>query len=474
MSTRVTGWASQGCFYHLSIIPDNEICTAYNFLQASVKIPSRKDEKLTRLFLAAEKEGLIKSIMAEHPNPAHHASKLVHLSNAFKSANASTIAVNIYNKDTCCEFHHFLVALLAAYIKSLQALRQKQDRSHGNSFYNLAMTLWSVGRSNILRVHLDLLEAASITFLLVPNDHNKNTYSDNFPKAPAGGGTQAERVTEKEGDEQCRDRKRDGGEEDASTAAEVVEDGHGEEESEDEDGDEDVDVDEDGVYGDGDDSGCGDGGDGDGSACRAEGCKGGGKGKGTCDNRGNGLTRRYQRWIIGLVAQVDGLDVLAKSYAAAGIKDIEVQLLGVQPTPLPRAMNDWQATIRTLIEAPQAAPSGLGAPVSRRLFIRDLADQVIEILTQVQSQTGKSPDSIVNNFIQGFKFRGKVHCEMIIAALMKYFGLSKCAGCLSFCNVRFHFHLYSVVCGLTVYYTAYYDRRIETILSHVFNLVGYF
>jgi hypothetical protein len=51
MSTRVAGWASQGCFYHLSIIPDNEICTAYNFSQASVKIPSRKDEKLTRLFL---------------------------------------------------------------------------------------------------------------------------------------------------------------------------------------------------------------------------------------------------------------------------------------------------------------------------------------------------------------------------------------------------------------------------------------
>jgi hypothetical protein len=182
MYTRVMHWSSLGFLHHLSVIPDDVIHSAYN-QYIFEGTPKGRDSNLTTLFLALEREkGLLESIMKEHPNPVHRSSRLIHLSNAFKSANDSTTAIHIYNRDTCVEFHHFLVALLAAYIKSLRALHASQTMTLGLKFYNLACAVFKVACSNMLRTHLDVLQASELQQdLVMPNEQAKNIYLANAP-----------------------------------------------------------------------------------------------------------------------------------------------------------------------------------------------------------------------------------------------------------------------------------------------------
>jgi len=117
--------------------------------------------------------------MKEHPNTTHFSEPLVHLTNTFEKMARSDKVVVIYNKETCYEFHFFLIALLFAYTKGLIALKKKWDMTLGREYYKLAIVFWKVASSSVLHIHLYVLDTVTGDFgtaLAMPNYQWKSVY----------------------------------------------------------------------------------------------------------------------------------------------------------------------------------------------------------------------------------------------------------------------------------------------------------
>jgi hypothetical protein len=381
-----THWSSLGFLYHLCQFRETYIQHAYSVLKREGELPQRKDGGLTNLFLAVEKEeGFLESIMRKHPDPAHRTSQLVHLSNAFESANDSTTPINIYNGDTCCEFHHFLVALLFAYIKSLQALRRKQDVSLGFSFYNLGMILWQVAHSNMLRVHLNTLHVVGEVvgvFLRMPDDAHKVWYWKHFQGVwrRDEGKKLAEGEDEEEGEDQ------DFGEEDDQDAA--LED------------------------------------------FRQL------QGQTATRSLDTDLSLVYRGWLKLLATHFGSLDILSKfsirSHKGAG--DVQAKLLAMRPRDRTLSMVDWKNLVMELAE-PSLSADG-------KVFTHDNA---VAAVTLLQSHIDGTSSNNILNSRRSLGSSHKVHCEAAMASFLKYSDRANCDACLPPFKVRSHCHL----CSLT-------------------------
>jgi hypothetical protein len=179
---RAVHWSSQGFHYYLNLYTEEQLGLAHDsaFSENNQRdLPTRRDTVLADYFLKGKNIGLLASIMQEHPDPTYHASTLPYLTTAFETVVSSEVAVYIYCREICIEFHQFLVALLRAYTKSVQDLNaERANKAFHKAFYNLAIFFWKVARSHILHIHIHTLFDTS--GLAIPNDRLKWTYASHF------------------------------------------------------------------------------------------------------------------------------------------------------------------------------------------------------------------------------------------------------------------------------------------------------
>lgn len=175
---------------------------------------------------------MLESIMQEHPNPNHRKSKLPHLAAAFRDASFSTTPISIYSKDTCSEFHQFFIALLSTYTKIILEIKQRSlSKSPQLSlsfpkFYNIAILLWKVARSQILHIHMRTLYSAQDvvgTILGMPSYESKNVYSNYFKQAQ-GEMEEAEGEKPKKGEGQGQDDGSEGDDDDDDESSDESDD----------------------------------------------------------------------------------------------------------------------------------------------------------------------------------------------------------------------------------------------------------
>jgi len=204
MVRRITCWSSCGFIHLLAAIPDDVVKNA--FTPPTAQITRRKDMGLADTFVSSENIELIRDVMAAHPTagtkyPDHLAASLRQL---VQAENVDEVESTLYSKDTCIEFHHFLVALLCYYHKKSVELSDAMVPSKGQSirlaamrFWNAGNLLWKVAHSQILHNHLNALQAAGS--LHVPTKSNKTIYKSFLKGKGEDGGDGGKTVGEGEG-----------------------------------------------------------------------------------------------------------------------------------------------------------------------------------------------------------------------------------------------------------------------------------
>lgn len=315
--------------------------------------------------------GLLKSIMEQHPNLNHRTSQLPHLTTAFRMVQSSQIAVHIYGRETCCEFHHFLVALLCAYTKKLAALKREPSKQLGLEFYNLAVVLWKVARSQILQIHLRTLHTATKSIgvsLGMPDDRLEHVYSAYFMwmEGRADTDKQAEGEKQKEGEGNGR---RDGGEE----------------------GDLEKDLENLRQLWD---------------PAATSGLK-------------DDSSFVYQGWLALLTAHFESLDVLSRFFTRSHKQDIEniqVKLLAITPCNRTFSKFDWKSMVMAFAESQHNTTSD---PLSiNDGFTSANAEATVALLQDHINRNNGG--NILDAFQHGSTLLAKVHCKAAMASLIKY------------------------------------------------------
>jgi hypothetical protein len=383
MHKRATHWTSTAFCYFLCRFSEQDLTLAYDagFSEQSLKNPpKRRDAVLAEYFLQVKKMGLLEPIMKEHPNPALRTSQFPHLTAAFEKVVSSEMAVHIYNRETCQEFHQFLVALLCAYTTSLEALQRQPTKSLGLAFYNLAVVLWKVARSRILQIHLRTLHAAAEmvgVHLGMPKRHLKQVYSDYMlMQGQAGWNKQVEGEERREDD---GDREPDDGEEDDPE-----------------------------------------------------------KDLGDLRQLWNQATTSdlkidpslvYQGWLGLLAAHFESLDIVSRFSTRLhkqGIKNVLLRLLAARPDGRMPSMVDWKSTVMALAESAHNGALGY-LSANPTLFTREKAEAAVALLQE--HIDGRKPGThILNTLRNGSTFSDKVHCEAAMASLVEYPGLPSGGG----------------------------------------------
>jgi hypothetical protein len=353
---------------------------------------------LATYFSKIKVNGMLELIMQEHPNPNHRKSKLPHLAAAFENVSSSTTPINIYSKDTCSEFHQFLIALLSAYTKIILEIKQRSlSKSPKSSvgfsrFYNIAILLWKVARSQILRIHLRALYAAADVvgvILGMPNYQFRNLYSNYLKLAHGQAGKKkvAKREGQQEDEEQDKSRGPVGVEE--SDQERDMEDlrqlwnqvaAHGRKADE---------------------------------------------------------SVVYQGWLLLLIGHFESLDILSKFCARSctdGVRNIEVKLLAVRPRNRTLSVVNWKSTVMALAEPEHSAALDL-VPANARLTHEQAKDAV----TLLQEYIGANSDNMLSGIQCGLGFSNKVHCEAAMASFMKHSDWVNCGGLLPSFHVGSHF-----------------------------------
>jgi hypothetical protein len=401
MHIRVTTWWSQGFLYFLCQYRDADVRGACNYTQEDRGEPlRRKDTVLANYFLGLKTSGLLGCIMKEHPNPTHRLNPLIHLSDAFKKAQSSKMAVSIYDENTCYEFHAFLVALILAYMKSSKALSQKRDRTCGYAFFNLAIILWKVARSNILRIHLETLHAAAEAmglFLGMPQVKWRTVYS----KCLEGQGLDI-------GDKQVEGEKGEAGEGQAEFGGKGVDEERGGYDDDSQDAElQDFQQLLDGVI---------------------------------THNMKTDPPSVYQGWLVLLISHFESLDILstfcARTYAQGG-ESMQAMLLNVRPHDKVLPMVDWKELVLELAEPEPELSAKAG------LITREQAKAAVALVQE--RIDGSSVKDVLNTSQCDLRLRSSgVHCEAAMASLMKYHDLANCSITLPCFEVRSYLHQYSL------------------------------
>lgn len=315
--------------------------------------------------------------MNDHPDPAQRSGWLPHLTNAFENAQRSDMVVTIYDDKTCYEFHKFLVALLFAYTKSLVAINEKQDRTLGLKYFNIALIFWKVARSGVLRIHLDVLGTLTEDFgpaLAMPNDQWKSVYLSYFEGRDDGG---------KQDGQQQRDDDREQHDQD--------------EEQTDEGNDVHRTL----------------------QQFRAN---------PSSDHGPVTMAQVFGRWLLLQTCYFEYLDFLCTFYSNLGEGCLDIQQLAVRPLASP--VIDWEATVMKYV-LPEPKDNS-----DRHVFTHSKAQSVIStIKDHIQAGYQNGRGTIIHKFWQMNRNRGhdspgiptKIHCEAALVALIIH--RIRCQGC---------------------------------------------
>jgi hypothetical protein len=141
MRRRILHWSSQGFIYILGKIDEAEVLmafTSYEQSDARRELPKGRDSDLGKLLIGMHENGEIGSvIMSQCGRPELCSERLTNLITAFESpppppGDEQRIGLDVYKKETCWEFHRFLLATILAYGKSLDALGSLNARIRPN------------------------------------------------------------------------------------------------------------------------------------------------------------------------------------------------------------------------------------------------------------------------------------------------------------------------------------------------------
>lgn len=195
MCRRIAHPSSQGFIYALGRVSADNLRDRYRFLSESktARLHSRNDSALGRLLVGMADEGQIESIIMQPCGHPELSSDLTHIIAIFREMQLQSSAdvpndgliQNVYNEDTCWEFHLLLLATILAYGKALVSLAEvdeaiqpapkrwrrgekvlkpvdlddlKQDRQkYAKSVMLCGIVLWRLAHSGMLRQHLAVL-----------------------------------------------------------------------------------------------------------------------------------------------------------------------------------------------------------------------------------------------------------------------------------------------------------------------------
>jgi hypothetical protein len=307
--------------------------------------------------------------MNEHPDPAQRSDPLVHLTNAFENVQGSDTVLTIYDDKTCYEFHKFLVALLFAYTKSLIALKEKQDRTLGYKYFNIALIFWKVGRSAILRIHLNALDTLTGDLgpaLIMPNDQWKSVYLSYFEGRDDGGklAGQHERDDDREQHDEYEEQTEEG--DDIHHTLQQF------------------------------------------------------RTNPPSDHGPVTMAQILGRWLLLQTSPFDSLDFLSTFYSNLGAGCLNIQQLAVRPLASP--VIDWEAAVMKCV-LPEPKDNS-----DRHVFTHSKAQSVISIIKdRIQAGNQNGHATIIHKFWRMDSNRGhdrspgiptKLHCEAAMAALI--------------------------------------------------------
>ena len=139
---------------------------------------NRHNHDLARIVLSMADKGQIGSLIMEPCRRFEwHSEWLINLLSTFTQLNHQTIQHHeMYNLNTCVEFHRLLVATLFAYGKALSTLRDKKDGASFKCVWQYGGLLQEIASSLMLRQHLK----ACAAWLSIPINQAKylNRYQE--------------------------------------------------------------------------------------------------------------------------------------------------------------------------------------------------------------------------------------------------------------------------------------------------------
>ena len=188
MIRRINHWSSRGFICTLGSIGDPFVLESYMTFEATIKkqLSKRKDSALGKTLRDMQGDE-VSRVMQWYPRRIEDDAKkdiqLTNLQASFKAMLDSKLeAANVYNQDTCVEFHHLLIAVLIGYGNALAQFQEscggkrkekKREETEllqrqAEKVWFFAHLLWRISYSRVLRYHLAALEAGG--FLSLPHD----------------------------------------------------------------------------------------------------------------------------------------------------------------------------------------------------------------------------------------------------------------------------------------------------------------
>jgi len=142
MHQRIIHWSSQNFIWQLSQVTEEDlrkVFSSYVTPPQSTAAPNRSNFALGSMLIGMERDGQIESfIMEPCGHPELRSEKLTKLVGAFREVISESGKIDlppqkdwlgVYNETTCFEFHQLLIATLLAYGKGLDALKEVDGKT---------------------------------------------------------------------------------------------------------------------------------------------------------------------------------------------------------------------------------------------------------------------------------------------------------------------------------------------------------
>lgn len=185
MKRRIGHWAAVGFIYKFRMVDDWKIAGLLNSQSSFTKVRGRSDRQLSEFLRILATTDNLEKILENYKTVDFTEPKKDVLPHLLKQCRDSPD--DIYNKETAIEFHHFLVATLLCYAKSLQDVFQppqgegmERKASDSNCLtptlmaaLNSCRILHRILSSAAFRHHINLLAP---TFFLLPSESEIEEY----------------------------------------------------------------------------------------------------------------------------------------------------------------------------------------------------------------------------------------------------------------------------------------------------------
>ena len=168
MFQRIVDWSSQGYITELGDVPVDKLELDASYAPHR----NRHNIDLARIVLSMANKGQIRSLIMEPcGRPEWRSERLTNLLSTFTQLKHQTAQHHeMYNLNTCVEFHRLLVATLLAYGRALSTLRDKKDNASFMCVWRCGGLLREIASSLMLRQHLK----ACAKWLSIPINQTKH------------------------------------------------------------------------------------------------------------------------------------------------------------------------------------------------------------------------------------------------------------------------------------------------------------